>query len=117
KQLTDCADRLNFCAMCLNVNAPAIQGEYLARWGRNPDDPDDFGYWRAQLPLIVSGQTVGRLEIVGRREDGVISSKIAALASLLEDLEPDAQANSGNPSETITFSASDTNADLQAPPG
>ena len=53
-----------------NVNAPALQEGYHARWdspGRR--DRGASRLWRAEMPLAVGGQTVGRLEITGRRDD------------------------------------------------
>lgn len=86
-ELTTNAEQLNLKALCLDINAPSIHEGYLARWDQGPTDPADVGLWRAELPLVAEGQTLGRLEIVGHRDDQAICSKLATLARLVEDIE------------------------------
>jgi UDP-GlcNAc:undecaprenyl-phosphate GlcNAc-1-phosphate transferase len=85
--LTAWADDLNLHSICLDINAPALHEAYLGRWEREGHEPEDHNAWRAHIPLTAAGHNMGRLEIVGRRDDGSASAKIALLAGLVEDLE------------------------------
>jgi len=87
RELTACAEAEELTAICLDINAPAIQEVYLARWHRGNQEPDDFDAWRAQLPLVVNGHAIGRLEIVGRRTLESTSLIVARLAIILDRLE------------------------------
>jgi UDP-GlcNAc:undecaprenyl-phosphate GlcNAc-1-phosphate transferase len=83
----ECAPRLNLKRMDLDVNAPAIHEGYHARWDRHGDEVEDSGLWFAEMPLMVRGQPVGRLEITGQRDDEPLWKKIAALMKLVEKVE------------------------------
>ncbi len=62
--LTHFADRFDLTTINLNVSLPAIHEEYHASWSRKkPGKSDEI--WETQLPLIVHGQPVGRLQIHG----------------------------------------------------
>jgi UDP-GlcNAc:undecaprenyl-phosphate GlcNAc-1-phosphate transferase len=84
--LTAHADRLNWQAVCLDVNAPAIHEGYHARWGRLGGTADDE-IWRAELPLSVGGHVVGRLEVAGERDGVPVWDKLGELSRVAEDLE------------------------------
>jgi UDP-GlcNAc:undecaprenyl-phosphate/decaprenyl-phosphate GlcNAc-1-phosphate transferase len=87
RELTAFAIEQNLGSICLDVNAPAIQETYHARWSSEVDDPADFGVWRAELPVVVQGQSVGRLEIAGKRDQKLMGSRISALALMIEEFE------------------------------
>lgn len=85
--LTECAERLNLRTVRLDLNAPAIHEGYHARWDRFDGDPDSHNCWRADIPLIVHGHHVGRLEIMGNRDQDPVWGKIAEIAQLAEEIE------------------------------
>ena len=88
--LVECAGRLNLWSVSLNVNAPAIQEGYHAVWARSgvaEDAQDGEGLWRAEIPLSAGGQTVGRVIVVGQRDGECVSSKIAAVAVCIAEIE------------------------------
>ena len=87
RNLTAWGDDLDLKSLCLDINAPALHEAYLGRWERDGDEPEDHTTWRAQIPLTAGGHNLGRLEIVGRRNEGSASDKIAVLAALVKDLE------------------------------
>jgi hypothetical protein len=43
--------------------------------------------WRAEVPLVAHGRTLGRLEIHGVQDHEPVWQKIAMLARLVEDFE------------------------------
>jgi len=86
-KLTECADRLKLESVRLDVNAPAIHEGYHARWQRPDLDLESPGLWRAEIPVLVQGQTVGRLEIIGERDLEPLWMKIATLDQLTGTLE------------------------------
>ncbi len=78
---------LGLKSLCLDINAPALHEAYLGRWEREADEPDDENVWRAQFPLKAGGHNLGRLEVVGRRDEGAAIFTIAVLAGRVEGLE------------------------------
>jgi UDP-GlcNAc:undecaprenyl-phosphate GlcNAc-1-phosphate transferase len=88
-RLTRCAARIDLQSARLDVNAPAIQEGYHAVWSRDGvrGDDDGQGLWRAEIPLAACGQTVGRVEVAGRRDGACVSAKIAELARLVAEIE------------------------------
>jgi UDP-GlcNAc:undecaprenyl-phosphate/decaprenyl-phosphate GlcNAc-1-phosphate transferase len=81
-------EELNLKAVRLDINAPALHESYHAHWTHPADEADGVeGSWRAEMPLVVRGQVVGRIHVTGRRDGLPIWEKIAALAKLGEDCE------------------------------
>jgi UDP-GlcNAc:undecaprenyl-phosphate GlcNAc-1-phosphate transferase len=84
-----CGDQLNLRTIRLDVNAPAIHEGYHARWDcpdhELPSEADPV--WRAEIPLAVGGQMLGRLEVTGRRDQESVWMKIATVAKLAESFE------------------------------
>jgi UDP-GlcNAc:undecaprenyl-phosphate GlcNAc-1-phosphate transferase len=88
RSLTGCAEQLNLKTVRLDVNAPAIYEGYHARWDRfGEDDPEALSSWRAEIPLLVHGQLVGRLEVTGFRDDEPAWRKVAKMAKMAEEVE------------------------------
>src|SRR5205085_4698426 len=88
RSLTAYAERVHLKTVCLDVNAPAIYEGYHARWNRfDADDAEASSCWRAEIPLLVRGQTVGRLEVTGPRTDEPVWRKVARMAKLAEEVE------------------------------
>jgi UDP-GlcNAc:undecaprenyl-phosphate GlcNAc-1-phosphate transferase len=87
RDLTEYACQLNFGAIQLDVNAPAIHEGYHARWQRLCEESENPGVWRAEIPLTLGGQTVGRVEVIGQRDGQPVWLKIAALTRLTDGLD------------------------------
>jgi UDP-GlcNAc:undecaprenyl-phosphate GlcNAc-1-phosphate transferase len=93
--LTARAPELNLAAMCLDVNAPAMEEGYHARWNRRNGEIEDGRLWRAEIPVMAEGQMVGRLEAIGPRDGEAIGAKLATLTQLLDSLEKAVSARNG----------------------
>ena len=87
RHVTECAAELQLEAVCLDVNAPALHEGYHARWGRVPADAETQTCWRAEIPLAVRGQIVGRLEFAGQYGGEPVGEKIAQVARIVEGVE------------------------------
>ncbi len=87
RTLIECASKLDLRTVRLDVNAPAIYEGYHARWDRFDQNSDTQTAWRFEIPLIVRGQMVGRLEIAGNRDDESARRKVAKIAKLAEEVE------------------------------
>jgi UDP-GlcNAc:undecaprenyl-phosphate GlcNAc-1-phosphate transferase len=87
RHVTDCAEELQLQAVCLDVNAPALHEGFHARWGRVPADAETRTFWRAEIPLAVRGQIVGRLEFAGQYDGEPVGEKIAQVAGIVEGVE------------------------------
>jgi UDP-GlcNAc:undecaprenyl-phosphate GlcNAc-1-phosphate transferase len=90
QQIVACAEQLNLGEARLDINAPAINEGYHARWtggSADEDYEDSASLWRAEIPLVTRGRTVGRVAVAGRRDEQPIWEKIATLARLVQDFE------------------------------
>jgi UDP-GlcNAc:undecaprenyl-phosphate GlcNAc-1-phosphate transferase len=86
ESLKDCATRMNLKSIRLDVNAPSLHEGYHAHW-HCLEDESDPKLWHANIPLTAHGQTIGRLEIIGQRDQTSVWVTFAALAESLEDLD------------------------------
>jgi UDP-GlcNAc:undecaprenyl-phosphate GlcNAc-1-phosphate transferase len=88
--LTEAAEEMALKAMRLDINAPALHESYHGRWVNPCDEEDTEGgdtSWNVAIPLLWRGQTVGRLEVSGGRDDQPVWQKIATLTKLVDELE------------------------------
>ncbi|MFL5240810.1 MAG: MraY family glycosyltransferase [Gemmataceae bacterium] len=81
---------LNLSRIRLDVNAPAINEGYHARWDRGHRDSEDIQLWRADIPLSVQGRMIGQVEVTGYRDEEPVWTKMTALANLLQEFEEQA---------------------------
>ena len=79
---------MNLRSLALDVNAPAHQEGYHARWHR-PDPPvgEAPDHWSAVIPLTAWGQAVGQVTVTGRRDDEPVWRKLAVLSGLTDQVE------------------------------
>jgi hypothetical protein len=74
----------------LDVNLPAIHEGYHARWQRFGSDAAGDELWRAEVPLFMGDQVIGRLTAIGCRDGGTPWFKLARLATIVDQAERDA---------------------------
>jgi UDP-GlcNAc:undecaprenyl-phosphate/decaprenyl-phosphate GlcNAc-1-phosphate transferase len=86
-RLTETARTLELLSVELDVNAPAIQEGYHARWDRPGDDDEGINRWRADIPLRADGRPVGRVEITGEHDGECIPETIAVFGKLIAEIE------------------------------
>src|SRR6185295_16953801 len=67
----------------MDVNAPAWQEDYHVRWDRIGSAIPAFHLWKAEIPLVALGQTVGRLTVSGPRDEVPIGEKLAQLSEIV----------------------------------
>jgi UDP-GlcNAc:undecaprenyl-phosphate GlcNAc-1-phosphate transferase len=84
--LIEFADRFDLCAVQLNINLPAIHEGYHASWKRK-ESPDRRQFWHTDIPLVTQNQTVGRLRITGRCEEGSVCAWMGELIAGLKPFE------------------------------
>jgi UDP-GlcNAc:undecaprenyl-phosphate GlcNAc-1-phosphate transferase len=87
QDLTGCAGAMNLQTVCLDVNAPALQENYHARWDRAGPGFPETHLWRVEIPLFGHGQPIGRLAIAGGRDDEPITDKLLTVAKIIETAE------------------------------
>jgi UDP-GlcNAc:undecaprenyl-phosphate/decaprenyl-phosphate GlcNAc-1-phosphate transferase len=80
RDLTAAAEHSGAESVRLDVNAPSVHEGYHARWDRFGADPSAADRWRAEVPLALGRQAVGRLTVVGRRGNGSPWEQMATLA-------------------------------------
>ncbi|HJZ94740.1 MAG TPA: MraY family glycosyltransferase [Gemmataceae bacterium] len=87
-RLTDCVDRLNLRSIALDVNAPAQQEVYHARWRRpGPATSEALEDWSAVIPLTAWGHAVGQVIVIGRPDAEPVWRKLAVLTGVTDDVE------------------------------
>jgi UDP-GlcNAc:undecaprenyl-phosphate GlcNAc-1-phosphate transferase len=86
--LVECATKLAFSRVDLDVNLPAMKEGFHANWYQH-SQPEWQECWRMELPLIVDGIAVGRLQVAGdrNREEGSVCGAVDSLIELLEPFE------------------------------
>jgi UDP-GlcNAc:undecaprenyl-phosphate GlcNAc-1-phosphate transferase len=103
RRLLNRADGLNLRSLVLDVNAPAVQEGYHARWfraaGAGREEPE---VWSADIPLTAAGQSVGRITITGQRDGEAVWRKMAAIAEVAEQIEAVLEARVGFPVQPTT---------------
>jgi UDP-GlcNAc:undecaprenyl-phosphate GlcNAc-1-phosphate transferase len=84
--LTDFAERFDLHSVQLNVQMPAIEEDFHARWNRK-GLPDEHEAWSADIPLFLGDRTVGRLKITGAHSNGSVCTWMADLIAGLKPFE------------------------------
>lgn len=88
KDVTGSAEQLNLQTICLDVNAPAWHEDYHVRWDRVGPAAPQFTLWRAEIPLYGHGQAIGRLTVIGQRDENVtVAEKLLILSQIVEAAE------------------------------
>src|SRR4029077_3496930 len=64
--LTECAVRLDFVQLRLDVNVPILGEGYNASWSR-PNGGEHNRLWRFDMPLVVDDRVLGYIKVVGGR--------------------------------------------------
>lgn len=85
--LTGVARQLELHSICLDINLPALQEGYHARWDGGQTGDEQLGVWRTELPLMVDDTLAGRLEVTGLWDHQAVSGKVAAIAQLATQME------------------------------
>lgn len=78
---------LNLHLVRLNINAPSLHEGYHARWESPHADLEDGRLWHAQVPLTAQGQSIGRLDIAGQRDDEPVWKKVERIMDWAVDFE------------------------------
>jgi hypothetical protein len=61
---------------------------YHARWDKQLTDPGEQGCWRLEIPLIMSEQSIGRLELTGPpQEHAAMLETFQAITQLAQQIE------------------------------
>ena len=89
----------------LDVNAPALNEGYHARWDVHHDSGEAAGLWRAEFPLVVHDRVIGSLEVAGGRDGSPISDKLNALSQLINEFEATAQRMTISAGTTVLVAA------------
>jgi UDP-GlcNAc:undecaprenyl-phosphate GlcNAc-1-phosphate transferase len=87
QDLTGCAGRLGLQTVWLDVNAPAVHESFHARWDRSGARPPEAHLWRVEIPLFSAGRAVGRLTVLGGRDEEPIADKLQTVSKIIEVAE------------------------------
>lgn len=83
------AGPLDLETICLDVNAPAVYEGYHARWHCGSRGEESQPTWRLEVPLLVNGQKIGRLEVAWCRGADRSAEKMLAVAQWTDELKQD----------------------------
>lgn len=84
--LTEFADRFEMDEVELLVNIPSVGEEYYASW-RSTSKVEKHDAWRSEIPLIIDGQRVGQIKVLGVCGDGSICEWMSDLIGGLRPFE------------------------------
>jgi len=84
--LTEFADRFEMEAVELLVNIPSVGEEYHASW-RSTSRGEQHDAWRSEIPLIINGQRVGHIKVLGVCGKGSICEWMSDLIGGLRPFE------------------------------
>jgi len=85
EMLTECAAKLDFVQLRLDLNVPVLGEGYHASWSR-PTTTEGNRLWRLDLPLIADKRVLGYVKVVGER-DAIGGHNVEQLLDLLKDVE------------------------------
>ena len=80
--LTESADKLMLRRIRLDVNVPELHESFNADW-EHPVNDDSQKCWQLEMPLLVEGQYVGQLTVVGQPRQGAAEQDMAPLLELV----------------------------------
>jgi len=86
QSLTEFAEKLNLAQIRLDVNVAAQQEGYHASW-KKPTRTEPAEQWRTEIPLFTANQLVGRLTVLGERDERSSCEVIDKLVDLLQPFE------------------------------
>ena len=81
------SEPLNLKTIRLDLNVPALHEGYHACWEHWTREVEERIVWRAEIPLEVHHQVIGRLEVVGYHDDQPFGQKILTLAKFVHGFE------------------------------
>src|SRR5262249_10488956 len=81
------AKYLNLVKVQLDVNVPLLHEGYHARWGNSNKAAEGQTDWRAEIPLMVGQQVLGRLQVIGLHDHEPFGEKMGTLLELVEYFE------------------------------
>jgi UDP-GlcNAc:undecaprenyl-phosphate/decaprenyl-phosphate GlcNAc-1-phosphate transferase len=86
EDLVGVAKALNLQTICLDVNAPAMDENFLGQW-RNSVAAHQECVWRMEIPLYGNGKWIGRLSLVGERDDQPLLDTLMTVTKIIETAE------------------------------
>jgi UDP-GlcNAc:undecaprenyl-phosphate GlcNAc-1-phosphate transferase len=93
--IVESADSHNLTRIKLTINIHSLHECFYATWDTSrPVDSDDERTWRVTHPLVVDGQSVGKLDLVGEVAGEGLSTPAQMIAALefIEPIEDDIRA-------------------------
>jgi UDP-GlcNAc:undecaprenyl-phosphate GlcNAc-1-phosphate transferase len=97
QSLTEYAEKAQLVELKLDINLAAIQEGYHASWRRR-SEVERRELWRMEIPLFSDKHLVGRLNVTGSREAGMLVCEvIGRLMEVLESVESEIAALAAAP--------------------
>ena len=84
--LVDSAEKFHLVKMQLNLSLPQLHESFFATWSRWGKHRREMT-WQTDIPLIVEGQPVGRLNVTGLQNALYASSEMSLFIDFVETLE------------------------------
>lgn len=85
--LTESADDYHIVRIELTLNMPALHEAFYANWACEIDREEADRSWRLVCPLVVGGQAVGQLIVVGLSPDEAALHHVGQVADFLDPVE------------------------------
>ena len=105
QSLTEFAEKAQLAELKLDINLAALQEGYHASWRRRTDC-ERRELWRVELPLFSEKHLVGRLNIIGCRETGMlVCEAVGRLMEILESVESEIASLASQPAQPAPAAA------------
>ncbi len=89
--LVEFAEKHRLSKVSLDLNMPWLHEGFHANWHVNKM-PEAAERWLVRLPIDSDGRILGRLEIIGRHENGACYEILSLMSDMLQELRPNIEA-------------------------
>jgi UDP-GlcNAc:undecaprenyl-phosphate GlcNAc-1-phosphate transferase len=86
RALVESAEKFHIVRMQLNLTLPRLHEDFYATWTRGGHHKSEL-LWKTDIPLVVDGLAVGRLNVTGLQNADSASSEMSQFIDFVETLE------------------------------
>lgn len=98
--MVEYAQKHELSRLCFDLNVPWLHESFHARWSNKVTGGEMAERWTTNLPIVVNGRALGRVELVGTLRSGEVLPVLETVAELIDGLQPELErlvSDLGNP--------------------
>jgi UDP-GlcNAc:undecaprenyl-phosphate GlcNAc-1-phosphate transferase len=100
--MVEYAQKHELSRLCFDLNVPWLHESFHARWSNKVSGGNMAERWTTNLPIVVNGRALGRVELVGTLRSGEVLPVLETVAELIDGLQPELErlvSDLGNPGQ------------------